>query len=130
MVLLAEGSHTRLQWAGREMMKVHLSRLYRRIADFPTGASFDIVGCVSPQPDRSNQNNAGAAHRIDDAGEFRECPVAGSLDDAAPAPRSSGHQFAAVRLEAVERTFLVRAHEARIAAASRRARIILYWFAT
>jgi hypothetical protein len=99
-----------------------------RPRDQASGASFDIVGCGSPQPDRSNQNNAGAAHRIDDAGEFRECPVAGSLDDAAPMLRDLRvNQFAAVRLEAVERTFLVRAHEARIAAASRRARITLYW---
>src|SRR5712671_73268 len=56
-----------------------------------------------------------AAHRIDDAGKFHQQAVAGGLDDA---PVVLGDlridKFAPQRLEAFERTFLVRLHQPRI----------------
>src|SRR5437773_509848 len=50
----------------------------------------------------------GAAHRIDDAGEFRQEAVACGLDDAALMLADFRvDQFAAMRLEALQRAFLV-----------------------
>ena len=56
------------------------------------------------------------AHRVDDAGEFRQHAVAGGLDD--PAVMLADlriDQFAQMRLEALVRAFLIGAHQARIA---------------
>ena len=51
----------------------------------------------------------GAAHRVDDAGEFRKHAVAGVLDDAAPVLLDLRiDQLAKMRLEAFVRAFLVR----------------------
>jgi hypothetical protein len=56
------------------------------------------------------------AHRVDDAGEFRQHAVAGGLDDAAVmlADLRIDH-FGEMRLEALMRAFLVRPHQPRIA---------------
>ena len=57
-----------------------------------------------------------AAHRVDDAGELDEQPVAGGLDDAAAVLVDLGvDQLAPNRLQRRERAFLVRAHQPRIA---------------
>ena len=57
----------------------------------------------------------GAAHRINDAGELDEQPIAGSLDDAAPVLLDLGiRQLAPDRLQRAERPFLVRPHQQRI----------------
>ena len=61
-------------------------------------------------------NLGGAAHRVDDAGEFRQHAVAGGLDD--PAVMLGDlriDQLAEMRLEPFVRAFLVGAHQARIA---------------
>ena len=59
---------------------------------------------------------AGTAHRVDDAGEFRQHAVAGVLDDPAPVLRIFGSTSSReMRLEAFVRAFLIRAHQARIA---------------
>ena len=59
---------------------------------------------------------AGAAYRVDDAGEFRQHAVAGGLDDSAVMLADFRiEQFAQMRLEALVRAFLVRSHQARIA---------------
>jgi len=59
---------------------------------------------------------AGAAHRIDDAGEFRQHAVAGGLDHpAAMLADLRINEFGEMRLEAFVRAFLVRTHQARIA---------------
>jgi hypothetical protein len=58
----------------------------------------------------------GAAHRIDDAREFDEEPVAGGLDDAAPVLSDLRiAQLAPDRLQRSERAFLVVSHRPRIA---------------
>ena len=55
------------------------------------------------------------AHRVDDAGEFRQHAVAGGLDDAAVMLADLRvDEPAQMRLEALVRAFLVRAHQARI----------------
>jgi hypothetical protein len=57
-----------------------------------------------------------AAHRIDDAREFDQQPVAGRLDNAAAMLGNFGvHQFAPGYLERRERALLVLAHQPRIA---------------
>jgi hypothetical protein len=57
----------------------------------------------------------GAAHRIDDRGEFDEEAVARSLDDAALVLAGQRiDELAAMRLERGESPFLIGAHEARI----------------
>ena len=57
-----------------------------------------------------------AAHRIDDAGELDQQPVAGGLDDAAVVRGDLGiDQLGAQSLEPRQRAFLVRPHQARIA---------------
>jgi hypothetical protein len=77
-------------------------------------------------------NFAGAAHRIDDAGEFRQHAVAGGFDD--PAVMLADlwiEQFDKMRLEAFVRAFLIGSHQKRIAysigpriAARRRAAVV------
>ena len=58
----------------------------------------------------------GAAHRIDDAGEFRQQPVAGGLDDAALMFADFGvDPVAAMRPEAIEGPFLIGPDQTRIA---------------
>jgi len=58
----------------------------------------------------------GAAHSIDDAPEFHEHAVTGGLDDAAAVLLDLRiDEFAAMRLEAIERAFLVRSHQPRVA---------------
>jgi hypothetical protein len=61
-------------------------------------------------------NFDGAAHRVDDAGELDEQPVARGLDDA---PLVLGDlavdQLRAMRLEALERVLLVDAHQPAVA---------------
>jgi len=61
-------------------------------------------------------NFARTAHRIDHAGEFRQHPIAGGLDDPAVmlADLRIDH-FAQMRLEAFVSAFLIGAHQARIA---------------
>src|SRR5215813_12205531 len=57
-----------------------------------------------------------AAHRIDDAGEFDQEPVAGGLDDAAAMLSDLGlRHFAAQRRQCRVRALLVLAHQPRIA---------------
>src|SRR6516162_5727824 len=57
----------------------------------------------------------GAAHRIDDAGEFDEQPVAGGLDDAASMVFDLGvPPLAPDRFQRGKRAFLVRTHQPRI----------------
>ena len=57
----------------------------------------------------------GTAHRIDDAGEFRQQPIAGGLDDTALMLTDFRvDQLAAMRLEAIEGALLVHPDEARI----------------
>ena len=57
-----------------------------------------------------------AAHRIDDAAELHQQAVAGGLDDAAAMLLDLGvGQFAPQHLQAIERAFLVRAHQPRVA---------------
>jgi hypothetical protein len=59
---------------------------------------------------------AGAAHRVDNAREFRQHAVSGGLDDAAVMlPDLRLDPFTQMRLEAFVRAFLIRAHQARIA---------------
>jgi len=59
---------------------------------------------------------AGAAHRVDDAGEFRQHAVTGVLDDAAVMLADLRlDQFAQMRLEVLVRAFLVSAHKPRVA---------------
>jgi hypothetical protein len=54
-------------------------------------------------------------HRIDDARELSQQPVAGRLDDAAGMLADLRiDELAAMRLEEFVRAFLVRAHQARI----------------
>ena len=56
---------------------------------------------------------AGAAHRVDDAGEFHQHAVAGGLDDSAVMLADLRiDQFAQMRLEAFVRAFLIGAHQA------------------
>jgi hypothetical protein len=60
-------------------------------------------------------NFAGAEHRIDYAGEFRQHAVAGGLDD--PAMMRADlriDQFDEMRLEAFVRALFIRTHQARI----------------
>jgi len=58
----------------------------------------------------------GAFDRIDHTREFDERPVAGQLDDAAAVLfYLRVDELAAMRLQAVERPFLVRAHQPRVA---------------
>jgi hypothetical protein len=58
----------------------------------------------------------GTTHRIDDAGEFDQQPVAGGLDDAAAVLGDLGiRQLAPQRRQSRERTFLVVAHQTRVA---------------
>jgi len=61
-------------------------------------------------------NFARTAHRVDHAGEFRQHPIAGGLDDPAVmlADLRIDH-FAQMRLEAFVSAFLIGAHQARIA---------------
>jgi hypothetical protein len=57
-----------------------------------------------------------AAHRVDDAEEFDEQPIAGGFDDAAAVFLDLGvAQLAPNCLQRGERTFLIRAHQPRIA---------------
>jgi len=57
----------------------------------------------------------GAAHRVDNAREFRQHPVAGRLDDAAGVLTDLRvDELAAMRLEALVRAFLIGAHQARV----------------
>src|SRR5206468_653320 len=57
----------------------------------------------------------GAAHRVDDAGEFRQETVAGGLDDAALVLANLGlDEFAAMGAQARDRAFLVGADQPRI----------------
>ena len=54
----------------------------------------------------------GAAHRVDNAGELDEQPVAGSLDDAATVLGDFGvDQFPQVRLQPFVCALLIRAHQ-------------------
>ena len=59
---------------------------------------------------------AGAAHRVDDAGKFRQHAVAGGLDDP-PVMLADLRidQFAQMRLDAFMRAFLIGTHQTRIA---------------
>ena len=60
-------------------------------------------------------NFRGTARRVDDAGEFRQHAVAGSLDDpAAMLADLRIDQFAEARLDALVRAFLIGAHQTRI----------------
>ena len=55
----------------------------------------------------------GAAHRIDDAGEFDEQPVAGSLHDASAMLLDLGvRQFAAQRRQSCMRALFILPHQA------------------
>ena len=57
-----------------------------------------------------------AAHRVDDAGEFDQQPVARRLDDAALVLLDLGvAEFAPDRAQGRERAFLVPAHQPRVA---------------
>jgi hypothetical protein len=59
---------------------------------------------------------AGAAHRVDDAGEFRQYAVAGGLDDAAVMLADLRiDELDEMSFDAFVRAFLIRAHQARIA---------------
>ena len=93
----------------------------------------DDVAKVDPhaKPDATPVRNLGiaidhsaldlghTAHRVDDAGEFRQHPVAGGLDDAAVMPGDLRiDQLVEMRLEAFVGPFLVCFHKARIAATS------------
>jgi hypothetical protein len=58
----------------------------------------------------------GAAHRVDDAGEFRQNAVAGGFDDAAAVlPDFRVDEQTADALQPFERPLLVRSHQPRIA---------------
>ena len=58
----------------------------------------------------------GAAHRVDDVGEFHQHSVVSGLDDAAVMLGDLRvNQLPAVRLEAFEHALLIRPHHARIA---------------
>jgi hypothetical protein len=58
----------------------------------------------------------GTAHRVDDARKLHQQAVTGGLDDAAPVlPNLRIDQLPAMRVEAFERTLLVRPHQPRIA---------------
>ena len=73
-------------------------------------------GSIGLAVDHPALHLGGAAHRVDDAGEFRQHAVAGVLDDAAPVLLDLRiDQLPEMRLEALVRAFLVRAHQARIA---------------
>jgi hypothetical protein len=55
------------------------------------------------------------AHRFDRAGKLDQQSIAGGFDDATAVPGNARiDQLSPARLEAVERSFLIRAHEARI----------------
>jgi len=57
----------------------------------------------------------GVARRVDDAGKFDQHPVAGGLYDAAAMLSDFRvDQLTAMRFEAIERAFLVRAHQSRV----------------
>ena len=61
-------------------------------------------------------SSAAQRDRVDDAREFRQHPVAGRLDDAAVMLADLWvDELAAMRLEAFVRSFLVRAHQTRVA---------------
>src|ERR1700693_735202 len=56
-----------------------------------------------------------AQHGFDDAGEFNQHAVAGIFDDTPVVLLDLGvHKLAAMRLEALVRSLLIRAHQARI----------------
>jgi hypothetical protein len=58
----------------------------------------------------------GAAHRVDDAREFHQHPVASRLDYTAGMRADLRvDQLAAMRLQALVRAFLIRTHQARVA---------------
>ena len=58
----------------------------------------------------------GAAHRVDDADEFHQHPVAGGLDDAAAVLGDLGvDQFLAMRFQLSKRALFVNAHQPAVA---------------
>src|SRR5262245_8792725 len=60
-------------------------------------------------------NINGTAHRVDDADELHQNPVAGCLDDTAPVLRDLRvHQFFAMHFEIVKSALFVDAHEAAV----------------
>jgi hypothetical protein len=75
-----------------------------------------LVGDHGLTVDHPALHFGGAAHRVNDAPEFREQAVAGILDDAAPVLRDLWiDQLTEMRLQALVRAFLIRPHQARIA---------------
>ncbi len=75
-----------------------------------------LVGHIGLAVDHRPLHLGGTAHRVDDAREFRQQAVAGVLDDAAPMLADLRvDELAEMRLEALVRAFLVRAHQARVA---------------
>src|SRR5207249_3239801 len=88
------------------------------IAKVDADAELDAAVGIKPgiAVDHPALDLGGAAHRVDDAGEFGEEPIAGGLDDA-PLMLADLRvdQLAAMRPEAVERLLFVRPDKARIA---------------
>jgi len=75
-----------------------------------------LVGHFGLAVEHAALHLGGAAHGVDNAGKFRQQPVAGGFDDAAVMLGDLRiNQFAAMRLEAFERALLIRPHQARIA---------------
>ena len=88
------------------------------VADIDADAVFDalVVGDAGVARGHGTLQVDGAAHGIDDTGEFDQHAVAGGLDDAAAVLRDLGiDQLAPVRLHLRERAFLVGAHQPTIA---------------
>ena len=75
-----------------------------------------LVGHFGLAVEHAALHLGGAAHGVDNAGKFRQQPVAGGLDDATMVLGDLRiDQLPAMCLEAFERAFLVRTHQARIA---------------
>jgi len=88
------------------------------VAEIDTNAKPDalLLGQIGSAVKHAALHLGGTAHRVDDAGKFRQQPVARGFDDATMVLGDLGiNQLPAMGLQALKCAFLVRAHQARIA---------------
>ena len=88
------------------------------VAQVDADAEFDarLVGRAAVAVGHAGLDGDGAAHRLDGAGEIDQQAVAGALDDAAAVGGDMRlDQLAEMALQALQRAFLVAAHQPAVA---------------
>jgi hypothetical protein len=115
----AAGLGQRLQ-PGRDIHPVakDVASVNNDVAEIDSDAKSDppIVRHIPVAVEHAALNLCGAAHRVDDAAEFHQHPVARRLDDAAAMFGDLRvDQFPSMRFQPGQRALLIRPHQTRIA---------------